>query len=112
MVLLKTLGEQASCERFQGKGFQFLLLLHQMRKHGFWKRNRIIILYYICKLTLSLINTPNNPFANRVDPDHAAPTESTLFAYENIIDRTLNVLLTIMYSQSVELVKNLYQRKG
>jgi hypothetical protein len=44
-------------------------------------------------LTLSLINTAFHAFANRADPDHAAPIGaawwgSTLFAYENSIDGT------------------------
>ena len=41
-------------------------------------------------LKLYLIETPFNTFANRADPDHAAlvraaRSESTLFAYENMI---------------------------
>ena len=61
-------------------------------------------------LTLYLIGTPFITFANRADPDQAALTGSTLFAYVNMIryDPTLLDLTNNFFVQSTNVKVYLY----
>ena len=56
------------------------------------EQNHLSILSLHVALTLYLIETPFNSFANRVDPDQAAllRSGSTLFAYGNMIGLILH----------------------